>query len=284
MNTILVPLDFSDNSINALKYAVEIARMNHATITLFNSFHVALTASLTTPPSEYIESLIEERAESHTKRLHQIAEQFKSVTYVKTDEPIRFEYLALQGIASEQIEELSLSNKYELIVMGTKGASGLAEKLWGSIAAYVVKNATIPVLVIPENAQNLSFKKVVYATNFDENDVAAIDYIRDITNYFDSEITCLHIASNSKDEDDIEKLESLESHYWFTPVSRMNFELIKEKGIENALKTYFKENHVSLFAILPQHKNFLERILSGSLSQKFTLHSNLPILVMKIKE
>lgn len=284
MKAILVPIDFSDNSLNALEYAVELARVNNAVITLFNSFHIAVTASLTIPPSEYIQSLIDEREESHNKRLHTIAEKFNSVTYIKTNESIRFEFLVLQGVASEQIEELSMSNNYDLIVMGTKGASGVAQVLWGSIAAYVVKNSQIPVLVIPEKAQNLSFDKVVYATNFDDNDIEAIDFIRNLTKPFNSEVTCLHITSSRKNEEDIEKLESLEAHYWFTPISKMNFELIKEKRIEKALKSYFKENNVSIMAITPQHKGFLENMLSGSLTQKFTLHSNLPILVFKLKE
>jgi len=285
MNAILVPIDFSENSINALRYAVELARVNHASITLFNSYHVAITASLTaTPPSEYIDSLIDDRAQSHEKRLRQIASQFETVQYEKTDEQLAFDFLTLQGVASEQIEELTYSDKFSMVVMGTKGASGLAEVLWGSIAAYVVKNAQIPVLVVPEKAQNLSLKKIVYATNFDDNDIKAIDYVRNLTKAFDSEFTCLHISSSRNDSDEIEKLEDLESHYWFTPVSRMSFELLKDKKVEQALKSYFKENHVNLFVTLPQHKGFLERILSGSLTQQFTLHSDLPILVFKLKE
>ncbi len=282
MKPILVPIDFSENSITALQYAVALARVSGAPLTLFNSYHVALTASLTTPPSEYIDALIEERAKSHTKRLNQLATQYANLPYERKEGKIAVNTLTLQGVATEQIEELTESGAFSMVVMGTKGASGLGKILWGSIASHVSQHAKIPVLVVPHKAKAPSFKRIVYATNFDKQDIHAIDYVRKLTEPFDPVFTCLHISdSNRHDAEDMEKLSALEAHYWFTPVSRMNFELIKEKSIEKALKDYFKEHAVDLLVALPQHKNFVERILSGSLTQKFTLHATIPILLFK---
>lgn len=284
MKAILVPVDFSENATNALHYAVEIAKVSEASITLFNSFHVAITASLaTTPPSDYIESMIQERSESHQKRLYTLVDKYiTGQRYTKTGKPIEAECITLQGVAAEQIEELSLSNQYDLIVMGTKGVSGAAEVLWGSIASHTVRHAKIPVLVVPEHTKAFTLNKMVYATNFDKRDIWAIDYLRDFSNAFSSEITCLHISDSSrKDASDMDRLKSLEAHYWFTPVNKMNFELVKEHSVEKGLKQYFEENKIDLIAVMPQEKSFIERLFSKSMSEKLAMHSSIPLLVIK---
>lgn len=284
MKPILVPIDFSENSRKALRQAVELARFKGATITLFHSFNIITPTTLSLPPSDYVDSLESEHQQTNTERIKAFYAEFAEICYHNTQEPLRFEQLILRGMASEQIEALAESGKYSMIVMGTKGASGLAKMLWGSIAAYVAKYACIPVLVVPEKSENFAFQKIVYATNFSEKDKEAIDYLRDLTQEFDPEITCLHVSDGAEEEKDALRLETLELHYWFTPVSRMSFELLKEKSTERGLKNYFKEEKVDMLMLMPRSRNFLESILLGSLSQKLTLHAEIPILVYKSPE
>jgi len=283
MKDILVPLDFSDNSLNALRFAVEIAKMSGASLTLFNSFHVSGSmGGLSTPPVEYVAELAAEREANHKRDLDAVAKQLEEVTYVQNGESLIVETVVLPGLATDNIDDLTIQKDFDLIVMGTRGASGVAEVLWGSITSHVIDRIHIPVMAIPEKAEFSSFHKIVYATNFDDDDIKSIDFLKSFSDYFKAELTCLHVSRHANDEDeDIEKLHSLESNYWFTPISRLNFELVKNQSVEKGLTAYLKESKANLVAVMPQERSFLEELMHSSLTKKLSFHSEIPFLVLR---
>ncbi|MEN7547451.1 universal stress protein [Rapidithrix thailandica] len=281
MKSILVPIDFSATSINALHYAIAIAKKLRSSITLFNSFQVPITTGINTPPVEYIETLTEEREQDHKNRLQKIIDDLEDPFYEDQSGKIQFVIQVLQGLATDMIEEVSELEDFDMIIMGTSGASGFNEFLWGSITAHVMDRIHIPMMAIPEKAQFQGFRHLVYATDFQDQDIENIDYLKVFCELFDAELTILHVNKDEKKASlESKKLHQLEENYWFTPVSQLHFKLIKNKSAEKGLLTFLKENNIDLIAVMPQHRGFIEGIFHSSVCKRLTYHSDTPVLVM----
>jgi nucleotide-binding universal stress UspA family protein len=83
-------------------------------------------------------------------------EEAKSVMYKLA---IKYPYsktkkITEEGTPAESILQLAGSNKADMIIMGTHGRKGLSHFLMGSVAEYVVRHSSIPVLVIPSKKEN----------------------------------------------------------------------------------------------------------------------------------
>jgi nucleotide-binding universal stress UspA family protein len=138
--TVLVPVDFSDHSKEALDTAIQIAHLFGSTIHLLHCYHIQ-TAGISpygiVLPSGYYAD-IRDAAEKQLNDWHEIVstEGIKSESILSADSPS----LAI-NLAAEEIEA-------DLIVMGTRGLSGLKHAVLGSVAERVVRLAPCPVLTV----------------------------------------------------------------------------------------------------------------------------------------
>ena len=138
---ILVPTDFSEPSEAALAYARTIARQFGAT---FHLLHVVEAPFVTGPFSTemYIPEapglVAELIAEAKLKLARRLLPSDKA-HYSATKEVI-------VGLAAKTIVQYAAEQKFDLIVMGTHGRTGLAHILMGSVAEHVIRSAPCPVL------------------------------------------------------------------------------------------------------------------------------------------
>ncbi|MBX2844497.1 MAG: universal stress protein [Flammeovirgaceae bacterium] len=282
MDSILVPIDFSDNSMNALSYAVGLAQELNSTITLFNSYPIDVPMAMEYSSGAYMQSLNTEVKQNRENRLQEIISNYNTTTYKDSNEVVRFKIQVREGVAADSILLMIEEFGFELIIMGTKGASGLEEVLLGSIAVSVMERVKIPIIVVPEDAKFAHLEKIVYATDFDDKDIEIIDTIQNLGEYFNSEITCLHInTSPSKVEEEEGKLDALKRNYFFTPVNQLSFKIISDEKVEHGLQEYIEKNDIDLIVVTPKERGFIEGIFHKSLSRKLAFHAHTPILVAK---
>lgn len=135
--TVLVPTDGSEQSSAVIEEAVELARAFDATI---HALYVVNVGAIPTTDVETRESLlaeIEERGREAVAEVEAMAdEDVDVVTSVRS------------GVPSETIIEYADEGDVDVIVMGTHGRTGLRHALLGSVAERVIRNATVPVLVV----------------------------------------------------------------------------------------------------------------------------------------
>jgi nucleotide-binding universal stress UspA family protein len=140
---ILVPLDFSDNSIFALRYAANLATQVDASLILV---HVA--SSLLTPPEmEYVQvDLKKFRAEVEKHASAKLA----ALAQNEVPATVPASPLIRHGTPWEEITRVAKERKADLIIIGTRGYTGVKHMLLGSTAEKVVRQAGCPVLVVRE--------------------------------------------------------------------------------------------------------------------------------------
>ena len=134
---ILVPLDGSEHSLNALEKAVQIAKKFDGKITLINVYSVS---SFRMTPSQVFAYVVELRKSGES-----ILAEGKKIAWA---EGIQVETLLKEGHIVEEILKTTKEGNFDLIVIGAKGMSKMKEILLGSVSYEVTKHAPCPVLIV----------------------------------------------------------------------------------------------------------------------------------------
>jgi len=136
---ILVPTDFSEYADQALDYAIELAKILQAHLTVLYVFHLSPLALGEAPPAVLADTLA--AMETNAQQQTQMALARVQEAGLQGDSAI------VEGIPFQVIIETAESQDIDLIVMGTHGRTGLSHALMGSVAEKVVRLAPCPVLV-----------------------------------------------------------------------------------------------------------------------------------------
>lgn len=148
LRTLLVPVDFSDNSMHAVNYALRLARRFGSRVVLVHVYHFPV--ELLTDWSAYgtlagsgelLEALRKEREE-----------QLAALAREKAGSGLEIVTRVLEGTPFSEIVKASREENADLLIMGTRGLTGIKHVLIGSTAEKVVRKAPCPVLVLkPED-------------------------------------------------------------------------------------------------------------------------------------
>lgn len=277
MKNILVPTDFSDNAQNAFVYALHIAHKLGATLTTLHTYTVRYYTPSDTDLSA-IQDMLENEVDIEFEEYKAATEKLRKIAEELGFGEVNMNHLLRKGFVTEEILDVIAGEGIDLIVMGTKGASGLKEVIMGSNTAKVIENATCPVLAIPQDAKFTNITKVVYATNCDEHDNLIIERVYQFAQLFNAELNCIHISfiDEAWDKEKLKEFEKLTQQAKQTP--SLNFEVIESESVIDGLKTYAKNNQVSVIAMHTHKRNFFERIFLASYTQKMAYHTHLPLL------
>ncbi len=142
---ILVPIDFSDSSLSALRMAIRLARTGDTSLTLLHvgvmpaSTYTDLAAYGVTPP-ETLFALHEEMAKEQKHALERVARE-------EIPENMAWRAVCREGFPPEEVVNQITEGGHDLVVMGTHGRTGLKRVLLGSVAERVIRGSPVPVLV-----------------------------------------------------------------------------------------------------------------------------------------
>lgn len=138
LNRILVPVDFSDCSLDALEYGALVAQRSQASITLLHVLEsVSYGLDFTLPRVMKREQVRTEL----TGRLSKLASALASAG-------VPSEFAISGGLPADSLLDTARSQLVDLIIMGTHGRRGLSHTLFGSVAESVLRRSSCPVLTV----------------------------------------------------------------------------------------------------------------------------------------
>ncbi len=140
---ILFPTDFSEGALNALPYAIDLAKSYGAKLHLLHVVYDIATASGLHVPHVSVDEMYKELDASAQKELEKFG-----ATAKKDIKDV--EYTVIRGIPYEEILKFAKEKNIDLIIIGTHGRKGFDRVLFGSTAERVVRNASCPVLTVRE--------------------------------------------------------------------------------------------------------------------------------------
>lgn len=274
MSTILVPVDFSETSDNALNYAVNLAN--------FLSMDVALLHVNSMPlyNNEYnvVSYSVNESVETSLNLLKEKATQLKKDNILIGD----VYYYAEIGDLKSTITSYITSKNIDLIVMGITGHdTKLGQVLFGSNAVSVSKESIVPVFIIPKNYQYKTIKNIAYASEYDTHirEQTGLVQMKSINAMFNANLSVLHVIP---DEHLINESESESDVYVEEKLERVNHKtyILTENKVSTALLDFIKTHEIDVIVIEQKEHSFFHNLFYSSATKEVAFNSPVPVLTI----
>jgi nucleotide-binding universal stress UspA family protein len=273
MVNILVPTDLSEVSKIAVQYALKIVNKLGGTLTVL---HVVIVIQPTRATMRLqLKSLEKDLMETSREDM----EAFVSTISKQLKTEVSIQVKVAKGTSfNDAVKREAKKLRTGLIVMGTKGASGLRKYVLGSNTASVIEVSHVPVLAVPELGEFKSFKNVVYATdltNVQKELKTLIPYLEK----FNSTVHLLHVTSSLKEVSGLEK--KIDGIVKKAGVTNVICKVIVNKNIDEAIDYYVVESKADLLTMFTHDVSFYEKLFNRSMTRKMAFHSKIPLLAFR---
>lgn len=283
MKKILVPTDFSEQANNALTVACEIARKSNAEIHLLHVLDVPSGNSFgfNTMGEPNISSSMDQvyilqLREVNSRRMAEIAEKYSGDGFSITPEiQLGNVFGTIHGLVEE--------HNIDLIVMGTKGSSGIEEFFVGSNTEKVVRRSTCPVLSVKNIKPGFNIQKIAFASNFESDQMFAVSKLKRFQELFDAQIHLLYInvpnnfvntrTIRTRMNDFVQKYQ----------LNNFAFTVYDDNTEEDGIIHFAEEINADIIAVATHGRTGFAHLLSGSIAEDIVNHSNRPVLTFNLK-
>lgn len=268
MKKILVPTDFSDNANNALSFAIALANRFETDIILYHVYRIGTSAA------EKFKSTVDEIVrEDKMKALEQILEKFRPT----------LEKGSLQGqIARGHIEDLIVDKakkeKFDLIVMGSEGETGLGTLLFGSTSLEVTRRSSVPVVVIPQGAEPRPIKNIILAV--DGAGISSPELLKplaELARLRDASFQVFHKKMDEEESAELhpsvaQALEGLDYTY--------HCEETETDDISDSIKDFVEKHDGDLLCLIHRRTGLFSRLFKEKVTRDSLIDNAIPLLVI----
>ncbi len=285
MKKILVPTDFSANSMKALKFAIQTAIKSKAQVVLMHQTSILELAPDSAFTGLYVPTTgdqIDYAKNALSKFRKKALSGFKG----KADESL-IEAEVVPGVGTvDIILETRKRVKADVIVMGTTGASGLKRLFIGSVAAQVVEKSPVPVIVIPESHRMGAIKKIGYASDL-AHVSKDLEQIAPIVEILGAELEIFHIEPTFPTNEAFLKFKpeteipALAKKFNLT---NLKYRLVKTKfdnDFYSGIESYRRNQKPDMLVVITHKRGWLGKIFDPSKSKGLAYHTKLPVISIK---
>ena len=269
MKTILIATDFSQASGNASLYGIQLAKAMNANIILFTAYDAPHNIAATTVLVSHYDIMMQTE--------QKLSDEADAIT---GRERLNIQIVCDEGKAEQSILAIATEKEADLIIVGITGRGNNVKKVFGSTTTSLIKDSTVPVIIVPENARFTQLKTILYASDiFLDITIQSIDQIQWITDFFKSKLCVIRVV-----KDDYEKLleEVNVPHRLRTALKNIsaNFQFPVNKSISNGLNDFIKTQPVDMLVMQPHKHDWIERLFVKSETKDMVFHSHIPILML----
>lgn len=275
MSNYLVPVDFSKTADHAAKYAARLSfAMANAKIILLNAYYVSTYESILPTPDLIVTT--DEHIADETKRRLEALEKLKlKMLEINPDAEIEVS-LTRETILRSIINRVN-KEEIDLIIIGSNGKKAKDESDISSNAIKISKSSPVPVLVVPPKADYHSIRKAVLACDFKKvKEVVPMQALKNILSKHALKLLVLNI--NSGQAIDLQEEHLLHDMLKdFSP----DYHYADHPDTIKGIVKFAKSEEAQLIIALPKKYSFFESLLHESVSQKLTIKSHVPVLLLK---
>lgn len=277
MKKILVPTDFSDNSKHALAAAAKIARAWKAQLVVM---HANVEAAYVSPLAEYSGSPNFNMTDYEAVAAEQLFALKNDLLSKPEFDGLDIETVVVEGYLHTALQNAAKEEGADLIVMGTKGATGATEFFVGSNTEKVIRTAACPVLSIPADGPDVeAIKMVAMPSTLKEDQMIVFEQLATWQKVFNFGVKVVYLNNPAgfKEEGDIEvaaaqfaEKAGLKDVSVFISTNTFNEEA--------AILQFAETNDADLIAMGTHQRKGLSHVIFGSLTEDTVNHSNIPVL------
>ncbi len=277
MMNILLPTDFSENSRNTIRYALDFFVDIPVNFYFLHSSGKDVHLKEEEPIFLNGNTAVKMVFQDARKKLDEEIEASKiySKTIAHNFHPI-FENTLLVESIRKQLEEKQI----DYILMGTKGASKKNRNEIGSNTSEVITKVKCPLLVIPENAKVNSIKNIAFITDYNclyRNRI--ISSLLEILNLQKAALRMLHIRSQNSSLSATQTDNKGFLHYFFKD-TKHSFHFLENKNVESGIQDFVEIWEIDMFAIVAKNLNLIQRLLFKPTVHPLNYQSKVPFLIL----
>ncbi|HET7116780.1 MAG TPA: universal stress protein [Hanamia sp.] len=274
MKNILVPIDFSAASHNAAKYAVSLAGIFKSKVTFLNVVPKTLIIDEKTAQTSISmhQEMIAGNKDALAKEIKNLSKNHKAKVHGYVNE----------GSPSNVILEMVNESKPDFIIMGMKG-KGKSNSVFGSTVTAVVRKSSIPVLIIPENANYQSIDTITFATDFNagtESDRYSL--LMRIAKKYNSFIQILNVQKKETQINEKEFIGKMATHRTFK-ILKHSFHTIEDTSVIEGINKFIEEKPCEMLVMMAHKHSFFERMLGKVYTKKMSYETRIPLLILQNK-
>ncbi|MFS4467877.1 universal stress protein [Maribacter sp. 2210JD10-5] len=277
MRTILIPTDFSDNAMHAIRYAINLFKCERAQFYFLHAYADEVYGPFKSNTKIDIDAE-KKRIKKETKiKLDKLLEQITGVppnpkhTYECVDS-----FDSLVDSVNDFVNEINI----DLVIMGTKGKTNDKKITFGSHTVQVFKYVQCPVLAIPHEAGFHQPKKILFPTDYMlPYKRRELKLLNGICGEYKSEIYCLYISDfEDLRHRQLDNQRFLKDHL---PNAYLTFDRVTTKNKKEAIEEYIRLKNIDFLVMVNSRHSFLEDLLYRSTIDEIGLTTEIPFLVMQ---
>ncbi|MEX0273961.1 MAG: universal stress protein [Flavobacteriaceae bacterium] len=273
MEKIIVPLDFSEHSEYALQVAASLAKKHNAELLALHMLELnhAMISSA--------EGMHPEQTVFWIKLAEKRFGEFLDKPYLKG---IKITPIVKHYKVFSEVDEVGKEHGADLVVMGSHGVDGLKELFVGSNAEKVVRNSEIPVLVVKEEMKGFSIDQFVFACDFTEENIPALEKARTFADKMGANLQLVYI--NTPGDKFLSTKDAYERITAFLAKVNMGVEVDIHNGysVEQGILEYSDNVGADIIGIPTHGRKGLAHFFMGSIGEDIANHSTVPVVTFKI--
>lgn len=273
MKSIIVPIDFSEQSKFALKAAASVAAKTNAELLVLHMLELA-PAIMT--ESGYI-------PEVQMVHLMKVTEKrfndFLSEPYL-TD--LKLTPIIKHFKVFSEVEEVAKLHGANLIVMGSHGTDGLQEIFIGSNTERVVRSSEIPVLVVKGEVTDFEIQRFVFASDFKEENLAVVKKAAAFAKLIGSDFKLFYVNTPGDSFLSTDDAYSRISSFLNLAQLGLEVDIYNDYTVERGVLNYAQANAADLIGIPTHGRKGLSHFFMGSIGEDVANHSKIPVVTFKI--
>jgi nucleotide-binding universal stress UspA family protein len=272
-----MPTDFSKNSMNAICYAIEFLKDQDCQFYILNvqkaSSFITDDMMVVNSSTTIYKTLINAAKKSIENIISTINEEFPNDKHL-------FHSIVDYDNFIDSINQVCEKYDIDLIIMGTKGASGLEKVLFGSNTARVMQRCNAPVLAIPKGCSYVKPKKLVFATtNSKSFEKEELEILNSVLLANKASLQILHLADqNHLAYDAFDNVVFLNNTYY---ESKHEYIDPPNDKMYAVVHDFIKQNGIDILAMMNKKHSFLERLFKTHEVEQFAFKIDIPLLVMQ---
>lgn len=282
MKTILYATDYSENSVAALKYAHTISSKMNAKLLVVHVFdYPTMLDDLSLKGEDPFPDIEGDAFKKHNSKLNKFCNKI-------LNNDLRNLNIEMEAIENKSVVKGIVLKADEidalLIVMGMIGGSALREIIMGNTTKHLLEKSPCPVLTIPSDASHTQIETIVYATDFEEEDLGAIDKLTEIAKPLNAKIRIVHISSLEESVgigqmNDIR--EKIKKHIKYPNI---DLDIFHSEDVFNDLKVYLRKVNADLIAMLErENKSLSSLIFHRDLVKRMESYGRVPMIIFNAK-
>lgn len=257
MHKIIIPVDFSETSLNAARYTASMfAGKEDCTITIYHNYETSADLDVSTIFQETLKKELLDAGIIHVETEHEMG-----------------------GDLIENIARLAHSMRATLVIMGITGKSAIRQVMFGSNTLKLIDKNVCPVMIIPPDASYKGISNICFASDLQNVELSTpFTFINAVIEMFDPKLNIVHI-NNSPSENmspemqkQKEKLEEMFSGY------KCEFHFLAHQNFYEGLDHFTNLKKIDVLVTVPKHQSNSMNLFKTSHTKRLAYHSHIPIL------